>query len=76
MPTKMIAEQIGVSQIKVQRVLKENSLGKRVVKTSEELRKQIAEFYKQNPNLKQYELAKKFNVHESVVRRAVRKYCC
>ncbi len=73
-PTKQIAENVGVSQIKIQRVLKENNLGKRLVKTPERLREQISEFANQNPNLKQYEIAEKFNVHESVVRRAIKKY--
>ena len=74
LPTKKIAEQIGVSQIKVQRVLKENDLGKRLVKTPEDKRKQIALFASQNPSLRQYELAQHFNVHEAVVRRSIRKY--
>lgn len=69
-----IAEKVGVSQIKVCRVLKENNLGKRLVKTPEEKRKEIAEFAKQNPNLKQYEIAKRFNVHPRVVGRSVLKY--
>lgn len=72
--TNKIAKELGISQIKVQRVLKENNLGKRLVKTPEDKRKQIAIFASQNPSLRQYEIAQQFNVHESVVRRAVHKY--
>jgi len=69
-----IAEKVGVSPIKVNRVLKENNLGERVVKTDEEKRKQIADFVKANMNLSNDLIAKQFNVHESVVRRICKKY--
>lgn len=74
LPSKEIAKELGISQIKVQRVLKENNLGKRLVKTPEDKRKQIAIFASQNPNLRQYEIAQQFNVHESVVRRVIHKH--
>ncbi|MFH1592746.1 MAG: hypothetical protein ABIB47_05260 [Candidatus Woesearchaeota archaeon] len=72
--TKKIAEKVGVSIIKVQRVLKENNLGKRVIKTPEEKREEIAQFVKKNPKLTQKQIAEHFNVHESVVLRALKKY--
>ena len=68
-----IAKEVGISQIKVQRVLKENNLGKRIIKTNDEKRKEIAAFYKSH-NLTQKEVAKIFKVHESVVVRAILKY--
>ena len=39
--TKELAETLQISQIKVQRVLKEQNLGKRLVKNSEETRKAL-----------------------------------
>ncbi|MFH1209779.1 MAG: hypothetical protein V1663_03245 [archaeon] len=72
--TLEIAEKVGVSQIKVQRVLKENNLGERVVKTDEEKRNEIADFIKENMNLSNDLIAKQFRVHESVVRRICKKY--
>lgn len=72
--TKEIAEKLGMSKIKVNRVLKENNLGKRLIKISEVKRKEITEFAKNNPKLSQREIAKRFNLHESSVRRAFKKY--
>jgi len=69
-----IAEQVGVSSIKVNRVLREHGLGKRMMKTPEDKRKNIAEFAKENPEMTQKQIAERFKVHESVVRRAIRKY--
>ena len=73
-PSWKIAELVDVSTIKVQRVRKEHNLGKRQPKILESKRKEIAEFAKENRNLTQKQIAEKFNVHESVVRRACKKY--
>ena len=73
-PAWRIAEQIGVSDIKVQRVLKDKNLGKRLIKTPESKRKDIVKFAQENLNLTHKQIADMLNVHESVVRRAVAKY--
>ncbi len=73
-PAWKIAEQVGINVIKVNRVLKEKNLGKRLIKTSENIRKDIAMFAKENSHLRQYKIAKEFNVHDSIVRRAIKKY--
>ena len=73
-PACKIAEQVGVSGIKVQRVLKGRNLGKRLVKTPESKRQEIAIFANENQNLTQKQIAKIFHVHENVVRRSVNKY--
>lgn len=52
-----IAEKVGVSTIKVVRVRKENNLGKRLVKTPESKRKEIAQFAKENLDLNQREIS-------------------
>ena len=72
--TEDIAEKVGISQIKVQRVLKENNLGKRRNIYSEEKREEIADFVKNNLELTTYQIAEKFNVSQSAVLRACRKY--
>src|SRR3989338_2780843 len=69
-----IAEQVGVSDIKVQRILKEKNLGKRLVKTPESKRREIALFAKEHLELTQKEIAEIFNIHESIVRRVIHKY--
>ena len=74
MGTKDLANAVGVSTIKVNRVLKSHSLGRRVVKTSEDKRKEIADFAKRNPRLNLKKIAERFDVHESVAIRAYRKY--
>lgn len=73
-PAWKIAEQIGVSDIKVQRVLKDKNLGKRLIKTPESKRKDIMKFAQENLNLTHKQIADMLNVHESVVRRTVAKY--
>ncbi len=72
--TKEIAEKLEMSQIKVQRVLKENNLGKRRTKTEEEKRGEIAKFAQENQKLTQKQIAQHFNVHESIVRRSCNKF--
>ncbi|MBS3168358.1 hypothetical protein J4216_04490 [Candidatus Woesearchaeota archaeon] len=72
--TKEISEKIKLGRLKVQRVLKENNLGKRVVKIQEELRKQIADLAKNNPKIKIEEIAKQFNVSKQIGFRAYHKY--
>ncbi|MBU3940688.1 MAG: hypothetical protein KKH88_02040 [Nanoarchaeota archaeon] len=71
---RKIAKLTGVSFIKVNRVLKEYNLGKRVNKTPEKIRREIVKFSVKNPEIKQYELAEHFKVSKSVVSRAIRKY--
>lgn len=71
--TMDIANNVGVSQIKVQRVLKENNLGKRLIKTPEKLRVHISEVNKKH-KITQDRLAIMFNINDSVVRRAIKKY--
>jgi len=69
-----IANRLEISKIKVNRVLKENNLGKRVIKTSEEKRTEIAKFIKENANMTLQQIADHFNVHRNVVQRAKNKY--
>ena len=73
--TVEIAEKLGVSKIKVNRVLRENNLGKRKVKDYPEyLKKKIVRFAKNNLKISQREIAEKFNISEPAVRRALQKY--
>ena len=72
--TNDIAEEVGVSLIKVCRVLKENNLGKRIIKIPESKRKEIAQFSKENLKLTYKQIAKYFKISESVVVRACKKY--
>ncbi len=72
--TENIANSVGVSKIKVNRVLKENNLGYRLLKTSEEKRIEIAKFARENLGLTQKQMAEYLRVNESVVRRACAKY--
>ncbi|MBI5391474.1 hypothetical protein HZB00_00570 [Candidatus Woesearchaeota archaeon] len=72
--TKEIAEKLQISQIKVQRVLRQYNLGKRVVKVSEDKRKEITQFCIDHPKLTQKDIAKHFNVSQIAVSRALRKY--
>lgn len=73
--TITIAEQLGISAIKVNRVLRANNLGKRAFpKTPEPLKQQIADFAKQHLTMTHKELAEYFHVHESVINRVCVKY--
>src|SRR3989344_3868412 len=72
--TKDIAEQLGISKIKVNRVLRENNLGRKVIATHEEKRKEIAQFAKENISMNLEKIAEHFKVHRSVVGRANLKY--
>ena len=73
-PCWKISEKAGVSVIKVNRILRENDLGKRLIKTSETKREEIAKFADENPRLTQKQLAGKFQVTESVIRRVCQSY--
>lgn len=73
-PAWKIAEQLDISEIKVQRIRKEYALGNQKTKLSEEFRRNIAKFAKDNPNLKQHHISAHFKVHESCIRRAIIKY--
>ena len=72
--TQDIADAVGVSPIKVNRVLRLHELGKRIIKTSEERRKEIAEFTRTHPHLNLIEIAKEFDVSASVVLRSYHNY--
>ena len=72
--TSEIAENLGINQIKVQRLLKENNLGYRRTKFLESKRKEIANFAKDNPKLNMEKISKIFGVSKSVVSRAYIKY--
>ena len=72
---KKIADIAEVSPIKVNRVLRENNLGKRMIqKTPESKRKEIADYTKEHPELNMNKISKIFNVHISVVTRSYKKY--
>lgn len=73
-PCWKIAKKVIVSPIKVNRVLKENNLGKRLIKTSESKRKAIAKFLKENLKLTQKQIAEYFGVNESVVKIVCQRY--
>ncbi len=72
--TNEIAKKLEISRIKVQRILKENNLGKRLTKITEQKKKEMSEFAFKNPKLTQKQISQHFNVHESVVTRALKKY--
>lgn len=73
--TTEIAKILEISKIKVNRVLKENNLGKRRVKDyPESLKKKIVKYAKKNPKISQREITEKFNISEQAVRRALQKY--
>lgn len=73
--TVTIAEQLGISPIKVNRVLRANNLGKRAKKpTPESLRKEIADFAFNNLHFSHKRLAEHFHVHESTIARICKKY--
>ncbi len=73
-PAWKIAEKVGVSAIKVQRVRKENKIGKSVDKIPEPKRKEVARLAGDNQSLTQKEIAERFNISESAVSRACKKY--
>ncbi len=72
--TMEIANKVEVSKITVNRILRRNNLGKRLIKTPEPLRKEISKFAQENQNLPQEKIAEYFKVNKSVVRRACKKY--
>ncbi|MFA4887351.1 MAG: hypothetical protein WC595_04010 [Candidatus Nanoarchaeia archaeon] len=72
--TKDIAEQLEISTIKVNRILKKNNLGKRLIKTSETIRKELADYAQQHTELSLKEIGEHFNLSESAVVRACKKY--
>ena len=71
---KGIADKVGVSNITVNRILRKNNLGKRKQKLTEEKRKEIADFTKENTKINIENIAKHFNTNRSVVLRAYHKY--
>ncbi len=73
-PAWKIAEQVGVSAIKVQRVRREHGLGVQKPKTTKEESLKIIDYYKRNPYLTQAKLAEKTGFAEHRVRRVLAKY--
>ncbi len=71
---KDIASEIEVSLIKVYRVLKENNLGKRIVKTQPEKQKEIALFVQQHKELTLEDIGKRFGLSISAVIRACKRF--
>jgi len=72
--TKEIADKIGIGRLKVQRVLKENNLGKRLERTSQKMMNKIIRLHNKNPSLHSYQIANILGIHESRVGRIRRKY--
>ncbi|MEK6973959.1 MAG: LAGLIDADG family homing endonuclease [Nanoarchaeota archaeon] len=72
--TKEISMSLNLHILKVQRVFRENNLGKRIYRYPESMRKEIVLHKKLNPHLNSDQIANKFNVHKSAVIRAIRKY--
>jgi len=73
-PAWKMAEQVGVSAIKVQRVRKESDLGVGRPKTPKYIIAKIIEIHNQNPSLHAYEIAELLGVHVNVVWRIRGKY--
>lgn len=75
--TKEIAEKVGVSQIKVNRVLRENNLGKRKIPNyNEETKQKVISYVKENPTLSNKKVAEIIGISESAVQRIRTKYHC
>ena len=72
--TKEISEKLNLHRLKVQRIFQENNLGKRILKTSEEKRKEIAEFVSKNQHLNCNQIGEIFKISSSAVSRACKKY--
>ena len=75
--TKEIAKNVGVSAIKVNRVLRENNLGKRRVPNyTEEFQLRVVAWIKENPTSTNEQVASVFNTSKEAVRRIRVKYKC
>ena len=61
--TKEISMSLNLHILKVQRVFRENNLGKRIYRYPESMRKEIVLHKKLNPHLNSDQIANKFNVH-------------
>jgi len=72
--SKEIAKKLNLHILKVQRVLKENNLGKRTIKTSESKRLEIFNYIIEHPTIPQKDIAILFKVHPAVVSRVWLKY--
>jgi len=72
--TKELSQKLNLHILKVQRVLKENNLGKRTIKTSESKRLEIFNYIIEHPTIPQKDIAILFKVHPAVVSRAWLKY--
>ena len=73
-PCWKIAKEVGVSTIKVARIKKEYSLGKRLIKTSKEIVEKVIELHNKNPSAFAYEIANQLGLHRVRVERIRRKY--
>ena len=75
--TKNIADMVGVSAIKVNRVLRENGLGKRAVpRCNEETKQKIVAYVKENPKMPNNKIAEIFDISKSTVQRIRTKFNC
>ena len=72
--TKDIGEKVGVSKITINRILKANNLGKRLVKTSKEMTEKVIELHNKNPSAYAYKIANQLGLHKARVERIRRKY--
>src|SRR3989338_1082511 len=61
--TKELSQKLNLHILKVQRVLKENNLGKRTIKTSESKRLEIFNYIIEHPTIPQKDIAILFKVH-------------
>jgi len=75
--TKDIANQVGVSTIKVNRVLRENNLReKKLVNYGEEIKKKIIMYIKENPTMSNEQVARVFDISRSAIQRVRTKHHC
>ncbi len=69
-----ISQLLNISTIKINRVLRDHNLGRRLIKTPEPMKEQIASFVRNNLNMSNEQIAKHFSVHTSVITRICKKY--
>ena len=72
--TKDLAQKVGISQIKVQRILKENNLGNTHRYYTEEFRREMAQYVQKNSDRSILSIAQHFGVPDTSVCRACSKY--
>jgi len=72
--TKDLAQKVGISQIKVQRILKENNLGNTHRYYTKEFRREMAQYVQKNSDRSILSIAQHFGVPDTSVCRACSKY--